>query len=115
MGMSRGVTDYHIIRFERRIEAAALLAALSRFLNSPPGDLAKSETNPVEIRGHANGLDGMDLYLNSAALAATMTAFSPLPKFASCSHEAIPPEAAVLLTSKMAACGLDEALSLFSA
>lgn len=109
------MADYHIIQFERRIEAAALMAALSRYLNSPPADLAKSETNPVEIRAHANGLDGMNLYLNSAALAATTTAFSPLPKVASCSREAIPPEAAVLLTSQMAACGLDEALNLLPA
>lgn len=57
----------------------------------------------------------MDLYLNFAALAATETAFSPLPKFTSCRREAIPQQAAVLLTSQMAASGLDEALSLFSA
>ena len=99
--------SYYLMEFEREAEAAALLAALSRYLNSPAGDDARSRT--VEIRGWV-GERGARLYLNAAALAAVDAAFSPLPRGVSC--YGIPPKAAVLLTSESAACGLEEALRL---
>lgn len=86
------------MKFQRKVEAAALLATLSRFLNSPEGRVDKSGADLVEILGRSTPADEVELYVSGGALEAINAAFSPLPELTACSADAIPRDAAVLLT-----------------
>ena len=68
--------EFHHIPFDDIAGAAGLVAALSRQLASPRADL--KGLSPVEV-GVATRGSGADVYLSSAALAATERAFGPPP------------------------------------
>ena len=76
-GLTTG--GYHVVQFQRGAEAAAFLAALSRFLNSPAGDSHRSGSQRPEVWVGANQGEGVELYLDDAALEAVRNAFSPVP------------------------------------
>ena len=67
---------FHFVEFDRREEAAAFVAALSRVLNSPRGD-AYALTN-VEVWIDDASTSGLALLLTDAALEAAEFAFSPV-------------------------------------
>jgi hypothetical protein len=73
------------MRFERFDEAAAFIAALTRFIHSPAFTASKLPVDTAQVWGcSAEDADGTELYLNAAALAAAATAFSPLPHVTAC-------------------------------
>jgi hypothetical protein len=70
--------EFHTLDFEHHDEAAAFLAALSRFLYSPQG--AVPQSSPVSPRVWASAPaseEGARLFLNDSALRAA-EAFSPI-------------------------------------
>jgi hypothetical protein len=73
------------MRFERFDEAAAFIAALSRFIHSPAFTASKLPVATTQVWGCSTGeADGAELYLSAAALAATAAAFSPVPHVTAC-------------------------------
>lgn len=87
---------YHLVKCDRTEEAAALIAALSRFLDSPPGAVAPGAV--VEIWATVSGdPQGVTLYLSPAAFAALQQAFPPVPVVAICPGAARPSSAILLL------------------
>ena len=59
---------FHVLNFDRREEAAAFVAALSRVLNSPRGDTLAFQN--VEVWSEVASTKGVRLYLSDAALEA---------------------------------------------
>lgn len=78
--------EFHVMEFVHHDEAAAFVAALSRFLNSPdapragkPKAKAKSKA-PIEVWARSPvASEGVVLFLSDAAQAAADKAFSPVP------------------------------------
>ena len=69
----------HELHFTHRSEAAAFVAALSRFLDSPRGARYLVPPGAAEVWSHAAHPHGaVDVYLNAAALAAATAAFAPV-------------------------------------
>ncbi len=83
MDRRRGVTlteEYHLVRFSGRTATAAFIAALSRFLDSPSGRGYMGPPEPAEVWIDARVFVAwVDVYLNRGALAATRSAFAPVP------------------------------------
>jgi hypothetical protein len=96
-----------VVRFERRVEAAAFVAALSRVLDSPRGE--PGETAEVWAAPEDAG-DAVALYLNPPALAAAVQAFPPVPASPLDTNQG-PPRAAVRVLGgrHVHAMGLEEA------
>ena len=70
---------FHMMHFEFRSEAAAFVAALSRFLGSPRGEGYMEPPDAVQIWSHAGLATGsVDLFLTADALAAATAAFAPV-------------------------------------
>jgi hypothetical protein len=79
--MSASASDdtYRQLHFPHRREAAAFVAAISRFLHSPRGEQYLSPPGAAEIWSHAPHPHGaVDVYLNPRALAAATAAFAPV-------------------------------------
>jgi hypothetical protein len=71
--------EFHTLDFEHHDQAAAFLAALSRFLYSPQG--AVPQSSPVSPRVWASApasQEGAKLFLNDSALRAAEEAFPPV-------------------------------------
>lgn len=68
--------SYFRLDFGDRDEAAAFMAALSRFNVSPKGNALLAPLEPVEVW---TSMFGERLYLNESAFRATSAAFSPVP------------------------------------
>jgi len=80
--MSTPVADqeFHVLAFARTNEAAAFVAALSRFLNSPPGAGFAHAPESVEVWSYSPpGEERIEVYLSAGALAAVSAVFSPVP------------------------------------
>lgn len=82
----------HRLEFGDRTEAAAFLAALSRFLASPRGNSLRSDNAPAVVWALP---DGSALLLSASAAAAVTAAFAPVPSSATISGA--PPDARVVL------------------
>ena len=68
---------YHVVLFDRVEEAAAFVAALSRFLSSPEGTSA-SIPRPIEVWAIVLANDGgAEVYLSDGAFAATVAGLAP--------------------------------------
>ena len=68
--------EFHVLKFDRREEAAAFVAALSRVLNSPHGDAYTLQN--VEVWADTASTQHVSLFLSNAALEAAESAFSPV-------------------------------------
>jgi len=83
MDRTRGATviaEYHLIRFSGRHASAALIGALSRFLDSPSGSDYMGPPDPAEVWIDARlFIARVNVYLNGGALAAAQSAFAPVP------------------------------------
>jgi hypothetical protein len=70
---------YHLVRYTDVIEAAAFVAALSRFLSYPQGNKYLRPVTPAEVWSclylKANEIERVEVYLNATALAAVREAF----------------------------------------
>ena len=106
---------YHRIGFEKMMEAAAFVAALSRFLASPAGHPYRESALPAEVRGRPWSTDGFELYLSERALAAAATVFSPVPVTEICPRGALPSGCVLVLDAAVSAWGLGEAQEHLSA
>ena len=101
--------QFHAITFGYKVEAAAFIAALSRYLVSPAGAHYRAAHPHVEVRAFADSLDQVTVYLSDAALGAARTAFSPV--VGDVARGAVPPIGClvVIRAGKLCAFGLEEA------
>jgi hypothetical protein len=71
--------DFYVLQFENTMDAAAFVAALSRFLNSPVGSTYVDGVGSIQVwsylsaRGH-----GVQVFLSPDALEAASAAFAPV-------------------------------------
>ena len=71
---------YHIARFDRTIDAAAFVAALTRYLDSPRSGGRRSAGDTIEVWSDAEHTHtGFELYLSDDAVAATRESFAAPP------------------------------------
>jgi sarcosine oxidase gamma subunit len=71
--------EFHVMEFVHHDEAAAFVAALSRFLNSPDAPRAGKKKSPIEVWARSPvASEGVVLFLSDAAQAAADKAFSPV-------------------------------------
>jgi hypothetical protein len=75
-GRNEHALQFHVVEFDRREEAAAFVAALSRVLNSPRGDTYAAQA--VEVWADTGSRESIGLFLSDAALDAAESAFSPV-------------------------------------
>ena len=72
--------EYYPLTFAQELEAAAFIAALSRFLSYPQGQTYRTQETQLEVWSHkATGEDGVTIYLSESALEATSADFAPVP------------------------------------
>ena len=72
--------EFHVMEFVHHDEAAAFVAALSRFLNSPEAPRTAKRKSPVEVWARSPvASEGVVLFLSDAAHQAAEKAFSPVP------------------------------------
>jgi hypothetical protein len=71
--------EFHTLDFEHHDEAAAFLAALSRFLYSPQGAVPHESPGSPRVWASAPASEeGARLFLNDSALRAAEEAFAPI-------------------------------------
>ncbi len=71
---------YHVVSFAEAAEAAAFVAALSRFLNYPQGSAYLAHPASVMVWGYSTMMGkAVDLYLSADALQAATSAFGSVP------------------------------------
>jgi hypothetical protein len=91
---------YHALTFDDPAEAAAFVAALSRWLASPSGEAWVASNPAIDVRAVNAGEGVLTIYLNQPALDATVTGLAcrrawrrsmpanPSPPDSSCSTDA---------------------------
>src|SRR2546423_4126237 len=100
--------EFHVLEFDHHDEAAAFVAALSRFVNSPRN--AGKGTNPLEVWARSPvRQESVKLYLNDQALAAAQVAFAPLPAHKTVSRQALPAECFLIIGDGTRSWGAEEA------
>jgi hypothetical protein len=92
---SGDLLQFHVVKFDRREEAAAFLAAVSRVLNSPRVDTPALQH--VEVWADGASSPGMRLLLTDAALEAAESAFSPVPVGGVVSRQSAPPNSQLII------------------
>lgn len=101
---------YHRCGFPDRAQAAAFVAALSRFVRSPRGTRYRDSTHAAIVWSRTrDDSDGVDLYLSDAALRATIEAFGAPTVLETVDRTALPPECALLFASTSPAWGTERA------
>jgi len=90
--------DYHLLSFDRSVEASAFMAALSRFMASPAGLAMWPDVRTYEVwtRPIKNGAQ---LYLSDGAFAMASQAFSPVPISQTIRGKEIPRDTMLSLSS----------------
>ena len=106
--------EFHVMEFVHHDEAAAFVAALSRFLNSPDAPRAgepksksksKSKSNPksrlkspIEVWARSPvAAEGVVLFLSDAAQTAADKAFSPVPVGRTIKRASLPDECFLII------------------
>ena len=83
--------ELHVMEFAHHDEAAAFVAALSRFLNSPRGAGTTERASVVEVWAESpEPGKTVHLFLSKAALTAAESAFSPVPVERVVNRKALP-------------------------
>lgn len=101
---------YHRCGFPDRAQAAAFVAALSRFVRGPRGTPYRDAARGAVVWSRTRSdSDAVDLYLSDAALRATTEAFGAPTVLEVVDHAALPAECALLLTSTSPARGMERA------
>lgn len=98
---------FHVLEFDHHDEAAAFVAALSRFVSSP-GSAGDPESAEVWARSPVHR-ESVKLFLNDRALDAAQAAFSPVPSHKSVTRQALPDECFLIIGDNTAAWGAAEA------
>lgn len=101
---------YHRCGFPDRAQAAAFVAALSRFVGGPRGTPYRDAAHHAVVwsRTRSNA-DAVDLYLSDAALHATIEAFGAPTVLDVVPGAELPAECALLFTSASPAWGMERA------
>jgi len=94
--------EFHVMEFVHHDEAAAFVAALSRFLNSPAAPRAgkpKSKSkSPIEVWARSPvAAEGVVLFLSDAAQTAADKAFSPVPVGRTIKRASLPDECFLII------------------
>ena len=104
--------EFHVMEFVHHDEAAAFVAALSRFLNSPdapragkPKSKSKSKSSPksrlkspIEVWARSPvAAEGVVLFLSDAAQTAADKAFSPVPIGRTIKRASLPDECFLII------------------
>jgi len=105
--------NYYRLDFADREEAAAFIAALSRFDTSPKGVELLTHLEPVEVWTSMQKHGGR-LYLNGSAFRSASSAFSPVPQMVQIRGRDIPGKTFLTLASFSAAMGIDEVKAIRS-
>jgi hypothetical protein len=72
--------QYHVVKFDDPSEAAAFVAALSRFLSSPRGTTETAASGVIEVWApSAKTAEVEELYLSDGALSAAIAGFGQVP------------------------------------
>jgi hypothetical protein len=102
---------YHIIAFDRSVNAAAFVAALSRFINSPEGSSYQARPSAIEVWGHTLANDEkVEIYLSDAALEAATARFAPVPVISSLGAHELPEDCLLIFGGReIPSLGLAEA------
>jgi len=88
--------EFHVMEFAHHDEAAAFVAALSRFLDSPKPTAAQGSSVEVWARSPVRS-ETVKLYLNDAALQAARTAFSAVAVRDTIAGDALPDESFLII------------------
>lgn len=88
--------EYHVVSFEDTSDAAAFVAALSRFLCSPVGNWYFDRAEALEVWSHA-AVGVVQLFLSGGALEAASAAFPPVLVEGLRRGEAIPGDSALMI------------------
>ena len=92
---------WHARVFESPAEAAAFIAALSRWLDSPAASASGIAVGRVDLRAQRDGsLETVNVFFNDAARAAALRAFPPGLKIAQWMFD-LPEDSAVLLDGRV--------------
>ena len=98
--------NYHAVRFDDRQEAAAFVAALSRYISSP--NWRGGSENRTEVRLESEG-EGITFWLSEPAFAAAREAFAPVPATGEVRSLEQLTNSRVVLTERSGAWGITEA------
>jgi GNAT superfamily N-acetyltransferase len=88
--------QFHVMEFAHHDEAAAFVAALSRFLDSAKRTVARDARVEVWARSPVRS-ETVKLYLSDGALEAARTAFSPVPVRDTVAGDALPDESFLII------------------
>src|SRR6185312_15284068 len=101
---------YHRCAFPDRAQAAAFVAALSRFVRGPRGAPYRDATRGAVVWSRTrDDSEAVDLYLSEAALRATIEAFGEPNVLETVGRAALPAACALLFTSTSPAWGMEQA------
>ncbi|HJP60757.1 MAG TPA: GNAT family N-acetyltransferase [Gemmatimonadaceae bacterium] len=100
--------EFHVLELDHHDEAAAFVAALSRFINSPGNAGASTKALEVWARSPVHQ-ESVKLYLNDQALAAAQIAFGPLPSHKTVSRQLLPDECFLIIGDGTGSWGAAEA------
>lgn len=90
--------EFHVMEFAHHDEAAAFVAALSRFLESPKARGPAARKSPIEVWARSPvASEGVLLFLSDAALAAAKKAFSPVPIARTIERKSLPDESFLII------------------
>lgn len=90
--------EFHVMEFVHHDEAAAFVAALSRFLNSPDAPRAGKKKSPIEVWARSPvAAEGVVLFLSDAAQSAADKAFSPVPIGRTVKRASLPDECFLII------------------
>ena len=104
---------FHVLEFDHHDDAAAFVAALSRFLNSPASKREEKELLEVWARSPVHR-ESVKLFLSDGALSAAKAAFSPVPSHKTISRQTLPDESFLIIGDNTAAWGAEEASARLS-
>lgn len=114
--MARPIADgaYHLMRYNDVSEAAAFVAALSRFLSYPQGSKYLRPATPAEVWSclyvKADEIVQVEVYLNTTALAAVREAFGAPALFGTHRGDEMPNDCVLLIgAGGVEAWGLEQA------
>jgi hypothetical protein len=90
--------EFHVMEFVHHDEAAAFVAALSRFLNSPDAARGTKKKSPIEVWARSPvASEGVVLFLSDAAQLAAEKAFSPVPTAKTIKRASLPDECFLII------------------
>jgi len=106
-----GPRRYHVMECDRTSEAAAFVAALSRFLDSPLAGAVLRGERVVEVWARSVSSNVTTLYLTDGALVAAQLAFAPVPVSGVRAYAGAPTGARRVLDGRQRrAMGVDDAM-----